>query len=486
MLRAIANIAASSAPFWSFGESANCAVKVEPQRDGALKKTSAMRRPLAVLVCLLAVACGGVDFYEVLGVARTATTQEIRKAYRVAAAACHPDKLPPETSEEARTNATAAFVELALAHEVLSDIERRRAYDETGADDASAAEESAEQRAAERRPPEITELELDVTARFRRGAFVFSYGGTGVRKVADTRATVVVTLEELLTGVARTLALPRRVRCGACGGTGSALPPEERPDCPLCEGTGRAPHLKSLGRRPRFFRQMVTTLCGACHGRGKVRGDHCPHCEDGIATIRREVVVDVPPGAPTGHEIVFKGAGDEHAHGRATGDLVVVVQIADHPVFSRSSTEGEHLICNASVGLLDALIGFDRKLTGLDGARLHVAHSRIAFASFTHELRGAGLPVFGNATERGSLTVFVRVSFPPSLTELQRRVLRRVGLRDEELDFIRILQALMAYQYAQTVRPGSEELVYSTRCHADAADACVPDPRYWSWWRAVV
>ena len=128
MLRAIANIAASSAPFWSFGESANCAVKVEPQRDGALKKTSAMRRPLAVLVCLLAVACGGVDFYEVLGVARTATTQEIRKAYRVAAAACHPDKLPPETSEEARTNATAAFVEkLALPELVDAGYERRSA-----------------------------------------------------------------------------------------------------------------------------------------------------------------------------------------------------------------------------------------------------------------------------------------------------------------------------------------------------------------------
>ena len=103
-----------------------------------------------------------------------------------------------------------------------------------------------------------------------------------------------------------------------------------------------------------------------------------------------------------------------------------------------------------------------------------------------HELPGHGLPVFGNASQRGSLTIFVRVSFPPSLTRLQHRVLRRVGLRDEELDFIRILQALMAYQYAQTVPPDAPELRYATRCYADAVTQCVPDPRYWTWWRALV
>ena len=225
---------------------------------------------------------------------------------------------------------------------------------------------------------------------------------------------------------------------------------------------------------------------GGWQGRGKLRGDPCPVCDgEGITTVQQQISVDIPAGAPTGHEITFRGQGDEHPH-RATGDLIVVVELAEHPVFSRQYDDSEHLYCNSSVGLLDALIGFDKKLTGLDGERLNVRHSRTAFSSFTHELRGHGLPVFGNETQRGSLSIFIRVSFPQSLTTLQHRVLKQVGLRDEELDFIIILQALMAYQYAQTVQPDSDELKFSRQCIADTANSCTPDPPYWTWWRAVV
>ena len=104
----------------------------------------------------------------------------------------------------------------------------------------------------------------------------------------------------------------------------------------------------------------------------------------------------MPPGAPDGHEILFRGLGDEHPQ-RATGDLVVTVLVAEHPVFTRSEAAPENLVCNSSVGLLHALLGFDKRLTGLDGTRLAVQHSRVAFGSFAHELRGEGLPVFGNA-----------------------------------------------------------------------------------------
>ena len=338
---------------------------------------------------------------------------------------------------------------------------------------------------AEQGPPDATEQPLNVEARFRHGAFVFRFKGTGIRAVSDKKRTVVVTLEELLTGVTRVLRLTRRVRCDACGGTGSARP-DERKTCELCGGPGRAPHLPSLRRQPRPYDQMITSMCAACGGRGKLRGDACPACAgEAVVEVEQNVTVVVPAGAPSGHEIVFPGLGDEHVH-RATGNLVVTVEVAQHPVFERVSPDGADIWRNASVGLLDALYGFEKRLTGLDGTRLTMRHTRVAFSSFTHELRGHGLPVSGNETERGSLTVYVSVSFPKSLSTLQFRILRQIGLRKDELDFIYTLQLLMAYQYAQTVPDDADELKFARRCYVDALDSCIPDPRYSTWWRAVV
>jgi len=438
-----------------------------------------LRRLLLLLVAFA--RCEVVDYYAVLGVARTATTAEIKKAYRALAQEYHPDKLASTLSEEAKAEAVAKFVALAQAHEVLSDDDRRRAYDATGADEPDA---EAEARAAEQGPPEYTELPVKVEARFRHGAFRFSFAGTGVRAMSATRVPITVTMEDLLVGVTRNLTLSRRVKCRACDGTGSARP-ARRPTCPLCGGTGRAPALGTAGRPPSPFRQSFESLCGACGGFGKLRGPPCESCDgEGIAAETHVVTVVVPPGAPEGHEIVFRGLGDEHAH-RDAGDLVVVVETAPHGRFARS-VDGANVWCNASVGLLDALYGFSKKLTGLDGARLDVRHNRVAFSSFTHELPGEGLPVFGNATQRGSLTVYVAVSFPRSLSALQLRVLRHIGLRPDELDFIRALQLLMAYQYATTVPDGSDELKFASRCYGDALDVCKPERRYWTWWRAVV
>jgi DnaJ-class molecular chaperone len=439
--------------------------------------------------CLVLLAAATTDLYEVLGVPRDATTAEIKKAYRSMAAEIHPDKLPPDTSDAARERATAAFVELALAHEVLTDPVRRQTYDDTGmSEEGDEAREARERREAERGPPKVTETPLGVDARFRRGAFRFRYSGSGVRPVEATRVPVVVTLAELLTGVNRTLTLARRQKCETCAGTGTAEP-ESRETCGLCEGTGAAAHVSAgLNWRNsrRFFRQAVTTRCGACGGTGFSRGAACSTCDGaGYVDVRREINVEIPPGAPDGHEITFKGLGDEHPQ-RATGDLVLVVTVAQHPVFSRSEAAPENLYCNASVGLLDALLGFDRKLTGLSGERLLVEHRRVAFSSFTLSIRDEGLPVFGNATQRGQVTVFIRVDFPKTLTALQADVLRRVGLRDEELRFIFLLQALYAYQYAQTVAPDSDEVVFAKRCVVGAEAACVPDPLYATWWRSTV
>ena len=134
--------------------------------------------------CLVLLAAAATDLYEVLGVPRDATTAEIKKAYRAMAAEIHPDKLPPDTSDAARERATAAFVELALAHEVLTDPVRRQTYDDTGmSEEGDEAREARERREAERGPPKITETPLGVDARFRRGAFRFRYSGSGVRPV---------------------------------------------------------------------------------------------------------------------------------------------------------------------------------------------------------------------------------------------------------------------------------------------------------------
>ena len=270
-----------------------------------------MRRLLCCLVLLAGAAT--TDLYEVLGVPRDATTAEIKKAYRSMAAEIHPDKLPPDTSDAARERATAAFVELALAHEVLTDAVRRQTYDDTGmSEEGDEAREARERREAERGPPKITETPLGVDARFRRGAFRFRYSGSGVRAVEATRVPVVVTLADLLTGVNRTLTLARRQKCETCAGTGSANS-TARETCGLCEGTGAAAHVSAgLNWRNsrRFFRQAVTTRCGACGGTGFSRGAACSTCDGaGYVDVRREINVEIPPGAPDGHEITFKGLG---------------------------------------------------------------------------------------------------------------------------------------------------------------------------------
>ena len=127
--------------------------------------------------------------------------------------------------------------------------------------------------------------------------------------------------------------------------------------------------------------------------------------------------MEIPPGAPDGRDHL---QGLEASTAARDGRLVLVVTVAQHPVFSRSEAAPENLYCNASVGLLDALLGFDRKLTGLSGERLLVEHRRVAFSSFTLSIRDEGLPVFGNATQRGQVTVFIRVDFPKTLTALRR------------------------------------------------------------------
>ena len=130
----------------------------------------------------------------------------------------------------------------------------------------------------------------------------------------------------------------------------------------------------------------------------QVRGEACRVCGGArVVEIRREVIVEVPPGAPDGHEVTFRNLGDEHPD-RATGDLVVTVLVAEHAVFSRSEAAPENVVCNSSVGLLHALLGFEKRLTGLGGSRVSVQHSRVAFGSFAHHIPGEGLPIFGNAS----------------------------------------------------------------------------------------
>ena len=211
----------------------------------------------------------------------------------------------------------------------------------------------------------------------------------------------------------------------------------------------------------------------------------CARC-GGLGTVvgAKDWEVAVPAGAADGLELRRPGEGAEHAW-RPAGDVVFRVQTAPHARFER---DGDALVYRARVPLLEALVGFERRLTLLDGERLEVAHARAAFGDFARAFGGRGLPVAGAADgARGELRVEFEVAFPPSLSALQLAVLASVLREDELATLVGIMRLL---SFARTVEVGDGlESVYCSRCAYDPGGDprfCYPDARWRTWWRAML
>lgn len=339
------------------------------------------------------------DYYQILGVSTSASPEEIKKAYRRLALKFHPDKNPDDPA------AAEQFTEINEAYEVLSNPERRREYDLYGT--VGGARLAAER--ASGFGTGFGGLFEDIL----EGIFGGFGGRSAAHRGVDLRYTMTITLEEAAKGLKREITVPRLEACESCRGTG-ARPGTQPQACPACRGRGQI----------RFSRGFLTVdqTCHRCGGEGSTIGSPCPACRgEGRSTQERMVAVRVPPGVETGMRLRISGEGEAGLKGGQPGDLYVVIQVAEHPIFRR---EGDNLTCEVPISFTHAALGGEAQVPTLNGMiPLHIPPGTQPGAEF--RLEGRGLPNL-RGYGRGDLRVKVLVEIPSHLTHKQRELLEEL------------------------------------------------------------
>lgn len=331
------------------------------------------------------------DYYAVLGVKRDASPDELKKAFRGLALQFHPDRNPNDPDAERR------FREVAEAWKVLSEPEERLRYDRLGP-----------LYRPDGRPPTPEDLNAYVSEALS-GLFRRRDKGD---KGEDLRYTLAVTLEEVAAGGPREIHLVRRLHCTRCDATGAEPGPDGRATCPACDGSG-----KSATRR--IFR----TDCPRCDGAGWLRTKSCRRCEGAGAVDSRETVtVRIPPGVATGQKLRLRGLGNEGRNGGQHGDLFVLIEVKDHPIFRR---RGADVLCEAPLLFTEAALGTELEVPTLDGATtIRIPPGTSSGKVF--RLAGRGLAAAAGRRP-GDLLVKVRIEVPPSLEPDARAALQALS-----------------------------------------------------------
>jgi len=353
------------------------------------------------------------DYYDLLGVRRNATPEEVKRAYRKLARELHPDVNPDPAAQERFKDVTAAY-------EVLSDPEKRRIVDLGGDPLAQGA-------GAAGSPFTGFGGFGDVFEAFFGGAG----GGAGrgrrsrVRPGSDALLQLSLTLDEAAFGVRREIPVETAVVCSTCTGSGCAPGTSPR-TCATCGGSGE---IQSVQRS--FLGQVMTTRsCSACGGTGQRIPSPCPGCAgDGRVRTRRTIAVDVPAGIEDGMRIRLAGQGEVGPGGGPAGDLYIEISELPHETFTR---EGADLHCSVRLPMTSAALGTDLVLTTLDGEeKLEIRPGTQSGTVLT--LRGKGVPRL-RSSSRGDLHVHVEVRTPTRLDDEQERLLRQLAtLRNEDL-----------------------------------------------------
>ncbi|HAQ85564.1 MAG: molecular chaperone DnaJ [Pseudomonas sp.] len=340
------------------------------------------------------------DYYEVLGVERGASEAELKKAYRRLAMKHHPDRNPGDKAAE------DAFKEANEAYEVLSDASKRQAYDQYG--HAGVDPQMGAGAGAAYGNANFSDIFGDVFSDFFAGGRGSSRGGA--QRGSDLRYTLELDLEEAVRGTTVTIRVPTLAECKTCDGSG-AKKGTSPVTCTTCGGIGQ------VRMQQGFF--SVQQTCPRCHGSGKMISDPCGSCHgQGRVEEQKTLSVKVPPGVDTGDRIRLTGEGEAGAQGGPAGDLYVVVNVREHPIFQR---DGKHLFCEVPISFADAALGGELEVPTLDGrVKLKIPEGTQTGKQF--RLRGKGVaPVRGGAA--GDLLCRVAVETPVNLGKRQRELL---------------------------------------------------------------
>ncbi|EPR42447.1 Chaperone protein dnaJ [Desulfovibrio sp. X2] len=354
------------------------------------------------------------DYYEVLGVTRESSEEEIKRAYRKLAFEFHPDRNPDNAEAEAK------FKEAAEAYEVLRDQQKRAQYDRFGhqGGDFGAGFSSSE---------DIFSTFSDIFGEF----FGFSARGGGPRPTAgaDLRYNLKLSFHDAAKGSEVTLKIPRKAKCPDCGGSG-AKPGTSPETCPQCRGTGQVQ--QSQG----FFR--IAMPCPRCKGEGTIIHDPCTRCM-GQGTVQevRELQVRIPAGVDTGSRLRLRGEGEPGMYGGPSGDLYVVMYVDEDKTFSR---QGQDLVVKVEISVIQAILGDRIEVPTLDGS-VPMGIPKGTQSGEVFQLRGLGLPhVSGGAS--GDLLVEVAVRIPKKINKKQEELLREFERAEEEKPMAKVKKFL--------------------------------------------
>jgi molecular chaperone DnaJ len=349
------------------------------------------------------------DYYEVLGIAKGASQDEIKKAYRKLAMKYHPDRNPDDTKAKEK------FQECQEAYNILSDEQKRSTYDQFG--HAAVNQGPGGPGASGFSGAGFEDIFGDIFGDIFSGAARGGQRGgggqrnRGQRRGADLKYDMTLTLEEAVHGVEKTIKIPTLVDCKPCHGTG-AKPGTEAKTCSTCHGAG------SVHMQQGFFSVMQT--CPTCRGEGKVIADPCTSCRgQGRVRDTKTLSVKIPAGMDNGDRIRLTGEGEAGGNGGPAGDLYVEAHITPHPIFQR---EGTHLFCEIPISFATAALGGELEVPTLDGrVKLKIPAETQSGKAF--RLRGKGVKAL-RGSGVGDLMCRVMVETPINLDNNQRSMLK--------------------------------------------------------------
>lgn len=356
------------------------------------------------------------DYYEVLGVDKNATADDIKRAYRKLAVKYHPDKNPGNKEAEEK------FKEAAEAYSVLSDSDKKMKYDQFGHAGVDGA------------APDFSggfgNLN-DILNDLFGGAFGGGFGGFGgfgggfgggqrrerVYRGRDIRVRVKLTLEEIAKGVEKEISIEKNVPCPDCGGRGARNSSDVK-TCPACNGTGQVQRVVNS-----FLGQTVTySTCQQCGGEGKIISNPCHTCNGtGLVRQRETIKVKIPAGVEAGMQMTVQGEGHAAKNNGINGDLLVVIEEQEHPDFRR---EGSNLLYTKVISIVDAMLGCEVEIPCLDG-KYKVKVEPGTQSGTVVRLRGKGLPSV-NSYGTGDLYVKIAVWIPKKLTKDEKALFESI------------------------------------------------------------
>lgn len=359
------------------------------------------------------------DYYEILGLERNASEDDIKKAYRKLAVKYHPDKNPGDKTAEEK------FKEATEAYEILKDPQKRAQYDQYG--------HAAFQGGGASGGGFSGFGGFDISDALRAfmndfgGDSVFSdlfgFGGRGrresggARRGNDLQIRLALTLEEIASGAKKTLKIKRKEKCATCNGTGSKS--GKRNVCPKCNGSGKIRQVASS-----FFGQVIQeSVCPTCRGEGRVVADACPVCNgSGLENTESTVTVDIPAGVSEGNYLNVPEKGDAGRNGGPSGDLIVLIQEQHHDFFER---HGVDLVCDVDITFSEAALGTSKMVPTIDGkVSLKIPSGTQSEKVF--RLKGKGLPyVHERAT--GDQLVRVHVKTPEKLAKGAKELFEKLA-----------------------------------------------------------